>query len=385
MLQINHWLLGGQTKHFDRHQWDKIASCLTEPVKILGEYLDENKIKLIPQDSDDLYYLYNTISEGDIVESKTSRKMKDTGDRITVWMRITVEEVEFHGFGETIRIRGKIQEASDENISLGSYHAITVEFFQEVVIIKPQGWKSSELNRLRSAQMGESSPLVVVAMDDEAALVTQVGSHASKILLDLDPGIPRKGHDPQGHYDATQSYFKELAHFLRLQREEGIAQYIVVGGPGFTKDAFYDYLKIQHHDLIQDLMIVNTNSPGRAGIREIISSKIPQNFLAGQAARQQAKLMGEVMERLGKDTNELAYGSDIKKATEMGAVDTLLVLDTQLHQSVERRHVIEELISAVEQMGGRTILMSASHDESTKDILDGFGGMIALLRFPLPK
>ena len=354
-------------------------------MKIIGEYLDEGKVKILPQDSDDLYYIYNTVSAGDFVESKTSRKMKDTGERITMWMQIQVEEVEFHGFGESIRIRGRIQSASDENVSLGSYHAITIELFQELSIIKPAGWKDSELNRLRNAQMGESSPLVVVAMDDETALVTQVGSHASKILLELDPGIPRKGHDPDAHQRETQQFFDELAIFLRRLREDGVAQYIVIGGPGFTKDNFYEYLKIHHRDLIQDFTVVNTDSSGRAGVREIVTSKIPDNFMAGQSARKQAELMSEVMERLGKDTGEIAYGSDIRRAAEMGAVETLLILDNQLHQSVDRRQEVEELISLVEQMGGKSVLMSASHDSSRKEMLEGFGGIIALLRYPLPK
>ena len=354
-------------------------------MKILGEYLDENKVKVIPQDSDDLYYIYNTLNQGDIVESKTSRKMKDTGDRITVWMRLGVEEVEFHGFGETIRIRGKILEASDDQISLGSYHAITLELFKEISITKPTGWLQSELSRLRTAQMGESTPLVVVAMDDEAALVTQVGSHASKILLDLNPGIPRKGHDPQGHQDATIDYFNQLAKFLRQHREEGIAEYIIIGGPGFTKDAFYDHLKLEFTDLLKDLSIVDISAPGRAGIREIVLSKIPDNFLTGQSAKQQARLMAQVLETLGKDTGEIAYGFDVQKAIEMGAVDKLLVLDSQLHVSVERRQELETLITSAEQMGGKAILMSASMDDSNKEILEGLGGVVALLRFPLPK
>lgn len=356
-------------------------------MKIVGEYLADGKVIVIPETSDDLYYIYNTIAPGDRIQAKTSRKMKRTdsgmdGERITVFMEITVEEIEFHGFGETIRIRGIINQASDESISLGSHHAITIELYKKLTIIK-DNWTQGELNRLRDAQMGDPKPLVVVSMDDQSAIISQVGSHASKILLELDPAIPRKGSDPSQHQQATREFFKELSAFLEMKREEGIAEYIVVGGPGFTKDNFFEYVKINHPDLLTNFQVVASDSAGRPGIREIITHRLPDNFIAGKTASFQAKLIEEILEILGKDYQTIAYGSDVPRALEMGAVDRLVILDSLMHDTIEQREKIEELMEKNEQMGGKSILFSSMHDSS--EIIKGLGGIVALLRFELPK
>ncbi|MHA2503104.1 MAG: mRNA surveillance protein pelota [Candidatus Kariarchaeaceae archaeon] len=351
-------------------------------MKIIQEELKENLVTVIPQDSDDLYHLYHILNRGDRLKSKTSRKMKDTGDRISLFMEIEVEEVEFHGFGETIRVRGKIMAASEENVSLGSYHAITLELFKEVTIVKSQ-WFPSELDRLRNAQMGASSPVLVVAMDDERALVTQVGTHASKIMLDLDPGIPRKGHDPQGHMRATREFFDDLAIFLRNTKAEGDIRYVVIGGPGFTKDAFAVHVKTNYSELFVDMAIVEASSAGQSGVREIVMSKIPEQFTAGQSAKYQSELIEELLEYMGTDIDRIAYGSHLDRAIELGAVDRLLVLDELMHQTVEKRVQVEEYISKTQQVGGKTILMSSMHDVSNKEILLGLGGIVAFLRFSI--
>jgi protein pelota len=275
-------------------------------------------------------------------------------------------------------------EASEPNVSLGSYHSITLELYNQVSIIKEK-WYPSQIDRLRDAQMGKSSPVIVIAMDDESALVTQVGSHASKVLLDLDPGIPRKGNDIDGHRRETLAYFNTLATFMRKLREEEIAQYFVIGGPGFTKDGFFEHLKTNFSDLITNVSIVDASSAGQNGVREIILSKIPDNFTAGQSAQNQSKLLQEVLEHLGTSTDKIAYGMNVKIAIGLGAVDKLLILDNKMHMSIETRNEIEELISQNKSMGGRTVLMSSFHDQSSKEILEGLGGIVAILRFPLPK
>ena len=78
-------------------------------------------------------------------------------------------------------------------------------------------------------------------------------------------------------------------------------------------------------------------------------------------------------------------GSDLEELANMGSVKYLLVLDKELHKLPEHRGKIERIMSIVEKMGGNSVLMSSQYDEERTNILEGFGGIIAILRYEIKK
>ena len=93
--------------------------------------------------------------------------------------------------------------------------------------------------------------------------------------------------------------------------------------------------------------------------------------------------MRKILDHLGKETGLVAYSSDVSRAAQIGAVDHALILDKELHHSVERRKEIDSLINSIRMTGGKVTIMSSMH-ESGK-ILEGFGKLAAILRFKMPK
>lgn len=358
-------------------------------MKLVKKDLANGRIEVIPLDSEDLYTLYNIIAPGDLIRSKTSRRIKrgkeitESSSRVLVTVLLKTESVEFQGFGEIIRVRGKILEASDSQITLGSYHTIKIELLRKLSIIK-DGWSSTELEFIYDSQLGSPSGLLIVGIDDQSAIVSQVGTHATRILLELNPSIPRKGSDIKQHVKATQEFFSELADFLTEKKEEGISDYLIIGGPGFTKEAFISYLNENNKKIAKTMLSIATNSAGRTGVREILFEHLPDDYVAGITASTQAFLIKRVLEEIGKDTGLIAYGSDVIYAAEIGAVDHLLVLDSEFRESIAKREKIQGLIETVKENRGKSTLMSSMH-ENTGDILKGLGGIVALLRFKLPK
>ena len=70
------------------------------------------------------------------------------------------------------------------------------------------------------------------------------------------------------------------------------------------------------------------------------------------------------------------------KALEYGAVETLLIVDNQLRlRDKEKRIQLDKFLKDVHKSGGKITIMSENH-ESGKQI-EKFGGMVALLRFPI--
>jgi protein pelota len=355
-------------------------------LKVIKEDLKNNEVTVIPQSSEDLYILYNLLLPEDQIRAKTTRKIKNIGSgkdstsRISVLMQLLVNEVEFTGFSDVIRVKGLIRSASDEHVSLGTHHSINITLLKELTIIK-DNWTKFDLDNLRTAQLGSSSGLILIAIDDEGALVAQVGSHAMKILNELRPSMTRKGSDPNQYNQSKEQFFKILAKYLDDIKD--ITDYKVIGGPGFIHEEFMDFIKNNYRPITKNTINVGLNSAGRPGLRELIIHHIPQQFVNENSAKAQADLVEDVLDHLGKNTGLVSYASDAFLAAELGAVEHLLILDTELRTTIELRKKIDDLIKLVKNSRGKVTIMSSMHE--TGKIIEGFGRIVALLRFKLPK
>jgi protein pelota len=77
----------------------------------------------------------------------------------------------------------------------------------------------------------------------------------------------------------------------------------------------------------------------------------------------------------------VVYGlDDVRKVSEYGAIDRLVLADTVLRGAEdEERLLLERLMKDVEQKGGRVMVVSTEHEAGAK--LVALGGIAALLRF----
>ncbi|MDH5644606.1 MAG: hypothetical protein OEZ01_01280, partial [Candidatus Heimdallarchaeota archaeon] len=338
-------------------------------MKLLSEFPKDGKLQIIAQDSEDLYRLYNVISPSDLIIGKTTRRIKsannekESSERQSMIITLEVDKLEFQGFGEAIRVRGKIKEASEENVSIGSHHSMNIDLFQKITIIKSE-WSKTQLEDLRNSQLGDATELYIVVMDDESVLVSQVGSHASRIILEGYPTITRKGSDPNQHQKDIIDYFINTANFMKdIYQNKETVQFII-SGVGFLKENFYDFIKSNYPHILKMSTLISIKSSGRAGIREVLTYHLPENINSGKNAKEQAQLIEQIMEYLGTSSNLIAYASDVYLAAEIGAIDKLLILDSKLHENLESRKKIENLRETTYLNGGKTYLMSSMYDNS---------------------
>ena len=98
---------------------------------------------------------------------------------------------------------------------------------------------------------------------------------------------------------------------------------------------------------------------------------------------EEAKVMEEVLSRLGKGRMDVTYGlGEVETASTMGAVDKLLITDVTLREAAdEKRILLENLMRNVEEKGGEIVVLSAEHEAGVK--LLSLGSIAALLRFPM--
>ena len=112
-------------------------------MKVIFKDLKHGEIKLMPENLDDIWHLYNIVDAGDLVRAVTFRTDEQKDDKIRskkaekkrMKVGIRVSEVKFHEFSDRLRIQGKIIEGPQD---LGSFHTfnITDESMEPISIIK---------------------------------------------------------------------------------------------------------------------------------------------------------------------------------------------------------------------------------------------------------
>ena len=156
-------------------------------MQILHQDRAHGRIKLVPNTLDDLWHLYQIVSLGDIVEGSSSRRIRqavsdtsrpDKGERKHVFLSIIVENIDFHEFSDALRIKGTIQKASDDTITLGSYHTFNVTVPTPLSITKDH-WSKLQVSRLKKAVADtKKAQLGILAIEEgvsQLATVTNIG------------------------------------------------------------------------------------------------------------------------------------------------------------------------------------------------------------------
>jgi len=127
-------------------------------LRILKKDLKKGVIKLLPENLDDLWELYNVIQRGDRIHARTTREVKveDTGVRPTKGRRLPisvglkVERVAFHKHLNRLRLTGVIFEAPEKLAIKGSYHTIGI-YPRKGVTIEKEEWTRYQLERIKTA------------------------------------------------------------------------------------------------------------------------------------------------------------------------------------------------------------------------------------------
>ncbi|KAJ0013671.1 hypothetical protein Pint_21354 [Pistacia integerrima] len=99
-------------------------------------------VKMVPVDSDDLWFVYNLIAPGDSVMAVTVRKVlreaasggRDA-ERVKLKLEIKVEVADYDKEGSVLRIRGK-NILENEYVKIGAFHTLELELHRPFVLRK---------------------------------------------------------------------------------------------------------------------------------------------------------------------------------------------------------------------------------------------------------
>ena len=210
--------------------------------------------------------------------------------------------------------------------------------------------------------------LLAVCLDDDFA----------EFFIIKEFGIDRKGIINSGksgkrfdEEDWRSKYFSEILKKINESKQETV----LIAGPGFTKDDLYKYL--QDKKTGHKIFVESCGNSGLAGLNELLKSNKLQKIIKQNEIMKEALLMERVLLELGKNSGLVAYGEEqILNSLNAGAIDELLFLDSLLS---DKREFAEKILDQAEKQRAKIHIFSNETESGKK--LEGFGGIIAILRY----
>jgi protein pelota len=351
------------------HRWTAVKVIFKDP--------KTGEIKLVPENLDDVWHLYNIIQEGDLVRAVTFRT-SDTekadklrakkAEKKKMKLGIRVEKVTFHEFSNRLRIQGKIEEGPQD---LSSYHTFNIdsEEMQPLSILKQQ-WKAHQLQRIDEAVLQRTQPMLVfVALDDDAATVALLYQSGVQLIAEIDAHRSGKMYESK---ETTQEYYGEIFSVIRTVKKPDSP--LVIIGPGFAREHLMKAGREKEPGLFKDSLTHATANAGMNGVHEALKVGIVEQITKENRVSKETQAIEKVFEEIKKD-GRVTYGfNEVDDALSRGAAERLLISDV-----VVRSKNGERLLDLARKTHCDFMIINTLHEAGKK--FEGIGGVAALLRF----
>ncbi len=343
-------------------------------MKVVEEKLKgrEGEVKLIPESVEDLWHLRYIIEPGDVVFSLTKRssessdKLRSDKEMVTVRIGIEVERVEFHRFANRLRITGKIVAGVEDS----GYHTLNISEGKELSIIKER-WSDEQLERIRIAVENSNRPEVMILTIEEGEAVIGI---LRQWGVD-EVGVVKVSYG-KDRGDSRREFFGEVYSALKSYDFD----YLVIAGPGFAKNDFYQFLKEKDERMAEKAVVADVSSIGVRGFVEVLKRGVVDRIAGELRIKKDAEYMDMLLREISKDGRAVYGLEDVKKALSYGAIETLLVADEFLRKEREKWD-IDSFLREVEMMNGKVVIMSSEFEPGKR--LMALGGIAGLLRFDI--
>lgn len=347
-------------------------------MKIMHKDLKKGIIKFKTENLDDLWYISNLIDKFDLVEGATYRKIKVSKDENSdvikkkIYLKIEVEKIEFHKYSNSLRVSGKIIHGPDD-ISIGSYHTFNIDENTELTLTKDK-WYNYQIKKLQEAANAVKSKILIVVFDREEAIFAKFNQTNYEIISSIKGNVSKKAMDAQ-----HSNFYQELNKILEEYEKRENYDHIVLASPSF----FSEYLlkEIKDETILKKTVKAACSSVTKSAINEVINRPELHTILSKQQATNEMKAVEKLLANISKDKLS-AYGlKEVKKVSDYGAVDVLLITDNLISKKREDEtfEVIEHIMKTVEKTNGTVNIINSDHAGGKK--LDGLGGIGAILRY----
>ena len=342
-------------------------------MRVLNQEEQTGEIKVLIETLDDLWHLYNIIIPGDIVIAVTFRRDEVKADKIRaeraekkrMVLGIRVEKIEFHDSESRLRILGVIEEGPQD---IGAHHTLILGEGESLTIRKDE-WSRVTLERITRAVDDSKKPKILfVSIETDEAYIAASRQFGIQEIATINASSSGKMYEQKESGD----FYGEVLEKIKMSYEPGTP--VLILRPGFAKETLMSLGKSKEPEIFSNAYIYHTGQAGTAGIQELMKSGMGSEVIKDSRISLETKLVEEALERIAKD-HLVSYGpAEVKHAADVSAIDTLLVLDSEI-----RKNNIEDVMNQVEESRGKVVVISENFEAGKK--LESIGGIAALLRF----
>ena len=344
---------------------------------------------VISEDADDLFSLRRIIEGGDYVIADSTRVIKqvgeyarpDKGERIKVRVSIRVENISFDQSIDRLRIAGIITASSNELVSKGTHHSLTLRVGDSITIDKGRKWSNLEINILRKS--GDTSGFILIAIDTQEAAIAKLSGTHLEIIPNIYSGKSGKRYPQAVKRDSkTESFFEDIARTISgLLIAEKDRFRAIIFGPGETKRRFYNFLSTTT-DIDKNVFLVleGIDVAGEDGIYVFLRSSAMKEVMKTSKLASVSYIVDEIMSLVSKGENKFAIGiHEVQNAASFKAISNLVLSDSIFRTAAESEVI--RLLNLLEGQGAKVYAVDSSTDIGMR--VSALGGVVALLRYAI--
>ncbi|KAL2843520.1 eRF1 domain 1-domain-containing protein [Aspergillus pseudoustus] len=390
-------------------------------VKNKIEYDGAGSVTLIPEEPEDMWHAYNLIVPGDLLYATAIRRVTTIGttgstssSRVRLTLEIRVKKLDFDPQNSQLHVSGQIMNETPHT-KIGQHHTLDLELNRQFTLEKGSGldnegsgWDSVAVEALKDAVDeggNRRAEAVAVIMQEGLAHICFIGQHRTILKQKIEMSVPRKRVGGSDHDKTMTKFYQTTLDTLLRHLEFNTSatsmstsdpvRPVLLASPGFTATSFQKHIQSVANTstpalkcLLPSIVVVHSASGYLHSLTEVLQSPTVKALLSDTKHARETKLMDDFNEQLRKETNKATYGPrEVEYAVEQGAVGRgggVLIISNRLFraQDVAERKRWVTLVDRVRDVeGGEVRVLSSEHESGRR--LDGFGGIAALLTFPI--
>lgn len=352
---------------------------------------------------EDLWHLYNFVVSGDIISTKTRRKIPRenalgtlAAESKVLTLDIEVQQISFTP--DELRIQG-VNRRENDYVKLGAHHTLAVHSFppQEVTVTKKE-WDRIFDERLKDAcdEAGRADTAAVL-LDFGEAQVTLVTPSFVHVKARISVTIAKKHKsDGSARDKSIVRFFKQVLDAIVTHIDFEKTKLVLLCSPGHVREEFYSYVRQvtqgSEQGPLRELMLnlnkfvlVKVSSTTISGLREALSDPGVAQRMQSTKCVDDIRVWETFQQTMTRDPDRCVYTPQfVYHAAMAGAIGALMISDNVFRSDdpVER-HFFLSLANFVRQSGAATVnVFSSQH--VTGEQLTQLGSVAATLLFPCP-
>eukprot|EP01066_Platyproteum_vivax_P010298 Platyproteum_vivax@DN4596_c0_g1_i1.p1 len=351
--------------------------------------------ELVPEESEDIWHLYNIASKNDHLKSLCSRKVRRQAasgaiinEQKKFFLTVCIQKVEYDPSQDTIRFTGyNVRE--NEWVKMGQYHTTEIGIHSKVSLRK-NCWDVLHVDMLMKAtDPHKDAEVGVILIENGLANMYLLTASLAKDLGRIQQTIPKNRELGSGYKKAVDKFHKQLFDSLCHHFKFDVVKVVLLAGPGLWCKQFYEYLQSSNDKAIKAALqrnifvVAHASSAWRHSLDELLGDPKIQKLLNATKAGQQTVLLEQFYKMLHENSARACYGpSHVSVAAENNAIDTLLITNKVLRSNnLCQRVGLAKLVERLRSSGKKVEIFSDQHVSGEK--LNMLSGIAAILAFPV--